>query len=103
MIRRALFLLIAASAHASPPVDWIAAPDAAAEYVDEPVFGGRVALYRAGRPGPDAVVLVHGLGKAAARDWSKVIPVLAAQYTVYAVDLPGFGHSDKGNHLYSPD
>ncbi|MGH8724691.1 MAG: alpha/beta fold hydrolase, partial [Burkholderiales bacterium] len=49
------------------------------------------------------VVLVHGLGKAAARDWSKVIPVLAAQYTVYAVDLPGFGHSDKGNHLYSPD
>jgi len=105
MIRLALplALTLAAAAHASPPVDWIAAPDATAEYVDEPVFGGRVALYRAGRPGADAVVLVHGLGKAAARDWAKVIPALAAHYAVYAVDLPGFGHSDKGNHHYSPD
>lgn len=103
MIRLALFLLAATSAHAGPPADWIAAPDAAAEYVEEPVFGGRVALYRAGRPGADAVVLVHGLGKPAARDWAKVIPALAALYSVYAVDLPGFGYSDKGNHLYSPD
>ncbi len=67
------------------------------------MFGGRVALYRAGRPGAGAVVLVHGLGKAAARDWANVIPALAAHYAVYAVDLPGFGQSDKGNHHYSPD
>jgi len=29
--------------------------------------------------------------------------VLAVRYPVYALDLPGFGQSDKGNHLYSPD
>ena len=39
-------LAAACIANASPPVDWI--PGATAEYVDEPVFGGRVALYRAG-------------------------------------------------------
>src|SRR5688500_20392175 len=68
------------------------------------MFAGRVALYRAGPPGAtESVVLVHGLGKAAARDWTHVIPALAKRYAVYAVDLPGFGYSDKGNHHYSPD
>jgi pimeloyl-ACP methyl ester carboxylesterase len=32
----------------------------------------------------------------------QVIPALASSYDVYAFDLPGFGESDKGNHLYSP-
>jgi pimeloyl-ACP methyl ester carboxylesterase len=89
---------------ASPSADWIEAPGASAELVPETVFGGRVALYRAGPPSAtQAVVLVHGLGKAAARDWAHVIPALAKRYAVYAVDLPGFGYSDKGNHHYSPD
>jgi pimeloyl-ACP methyl ester carboxylesterase len=83
--------------------DWLHGPNARAELVDEPVFGGRVMLYQAGRRGADAVVLVHGLGKAAAMDWAKLIPALAERYAVYALDLPGFGQSDKGNHLYSPD
>jgi pimeloyl-ACP methyl ester carboxylesterase len=67
-----------------------------------PVFNGNVVLYRAGRRGAEPVVLVHGLGKAAARDWAQVIPALASSFDVYALDLPGFGASDKGNHLYSP-
>ena len=92
------------TAQASPPADWIEAPGASAELVSESVFGGRVALYRAGPPSAtEAVVLVHGMGKAAARDWAHVIPALARRYAVYAVDLPGFGYSDKGNHHYSPD
>ena len=100
-------LLLATTVQASPPADWLAAPNAVAEYVADPVFGGRVALYRAGpRNGGEAkgaVVLVHGLGKAAARDWAKLIPALAERYSVFALDLPGFGYSDKGNHYYSPD
>jgi pimeloyl-ACP methyl ester carboxylesterase len=95
-------LMLAVTAKANPPVDWIRAPNASAELVEEPVFGGRVALYRAGPPGADAVVLVHGLGRNAAKDWTYVIPALAERHSVYALDLPGFGHSDKGNHLYSP-
>ena len=96
-------MLGAVSAAAAESVDWIEGVDATAELVEEPVFGGRVMLYQAGRRGADAVVLIHGLGRAAARDWAKLIPALAERYAVYALDLPGFGQSDKGNHLYSPD
>jgi pimeloyl-ACP methyl ester carboxylesterase len=59
-------------------------------------------LYRAGKRGAEPVILIHGLGNPGARDWAQVIPALAAGYDVYALDLPGFGASDKGNHLYSP-
>ena len=41
-------LVLATTVQASPPTDWMQAPGATAEFVDEPVFGGRVALYRAG-------------------------------------------------------
>jgi pimeloyl-ACP methyl ester carboxylesterase len=84
--------------------DWIKVPGATAVLVKEPVFGGRIAVYRAGpADATQAVVLLHGLGKAAARDWENLIPPLVQRYAVYAVDLPGFGASDKGNHHYSPD
>lgn len=96
-------LLLSLTAHAAPPAEWIRAPHASAEHVEEPVFGGRVALYRAGEEGKETVVLVHGLGKPAARDWSRVIPALARHYRVVALDLPGFGQSDSGNHHYTPD
>jgi pimeloyl-ACP methyl ester carboxylesterase len=59
-------------------------------------------LYRAGRRAGPAVVLIHGLGQNGARDWAKLIPALAESHDIYALDLPGFGQSDKGNHLYSP-
>jgi pimeloyl-ACP methyl ester carboxylesterase len=85
------------------PADWIAVPGASAERVDEPVFGGKVMLYRAGPRDADPIVLVHGLGQDGARDWGQVIPALAENHEVYALDLPGFGASDKGNNLYSPD
>lgn len=84
------------------PAAWIAVPGASAELVPEPVFGGKVMLYRAGRREGPAVVLVHGLGQNGAREWGKLIPALAGRYDVYALDLPGFGQSGKGNHLYSP-
>jgi pimeloyl-ACP methyl ester carboxylesterase len=92
-----------AALRAAPSADWMNTPGALAEYAEESVFGGRVALYSAGPAKGEPVVLLHGLGKPAARDWAKVIPALAQRYRVYALDLPGFGESDKGNHLYSPD
>lgn len=95
-------VLFGASAAGAQDVDWIAVKGATAESVPDKVFGGRVALYRAGKAGAEPVILVHGLGTAAARDWTHVIPTLAGAYDVYALDLPGFGQSDKGNHLYSP-
>ena len=44
------------------------------------------------------VVLVHGLG-ARASDWAALIPALAKHgYHVYALDLLGYGRSDKPYH-----
>jgi len=53
----------------------------------------------AGQP----VVLLHGLGSQAQRDWSKLAPYLVnAGFHVYAIDLFGFGQSAKpSDHSYS--
>src|SRR3954463_4814318 len=99
--------LVAPAAHAADddpgPADWIGLRSASAQLVDEPVFAGKVMLYRAGRRDAEPIVLVHGIGQEGARDWRYVIQALAAEHDVWALDLPGFGASDKGNHLYSPD
>lgn len=49
--------------------------------------------YFVGGKGPP-LLLVHGFG-ASIGHWRKNIPVLAECYTVYAIDLLGFGASDK--------
>ncbi|QHO37086.1 Pheophytinase [Arachis hypogaea] len=49
----------------------------------------------AGNDGP-ALVLVHGFG-ANSNHWRKNIPVLAKSHRVYAIDLIGYGYSDKPN------
>ncbi len=48
----------------------------------------------------DVVLLIHGLGSNA-KGWSRNIPALAADHRVIAVDLPGYGYSDKGAYKYS--
>ncbi|CAM6104500.1 unnamed protein product [Calypogeia fissa] len=47
----------------------------------------------AGRDGP-ALVLIHGFG-ANCDHWRKNIPELAKSHRVYAIDLLGYGYSDK--------
>jgi pimeloyl-ACP methyl ester carboxylesterase len=104
---RALWLAAALAcglpaAFAQEPIDWTEGSEVRAERVADSVFGGNVMIYRAGPPGADPVVLVHGLGPSGAGDWRKLIPALAGRYEVFALDLPGFGRSDKENRLYSP-
>jgi pimeloyl-ACP methyl ester carboxylesterase len=70
--------------------------------VPEPVFNSAAFITQAGLENNMTVVLVHGMGDRAARDWERVIPELAKKYHVIAFDLPGFGRSSKGNNLYSP-
>jgi len=100
-------LLLAAPAVAAPadqgPAAWMGVPGATADLVAEPVLGGRVMVYRAGNREGEAVVLVHGLASNAPRDWPRLVAALAPRYDVFALDLPGFGASDKGNKLYSPE
>ena len=47
------------------------------------------------------VLLVHGLGASAER-WARVIPNLSKKYHVIALDLIGYGFSDKPSVDYTP-
>jgi pimeloyl-ACP methyl ester carboxylesterase len=63
--------------------------------------GHRVALTRHGQGSP--VLLVHGLyAGASSFEWRHTIPVLAERHTVFALDLLGFGRSDRPAARYSP-
>ncbi|XP_073004910.1 uncharacterized protein [Typha latifolia] len=55
----------------------------------------QIRYQQAGNSGP-ALVLVHGFG-ANSDHWRKNIPVLAISNRVYAIDLIGYGYSDKPN------
>lgn len=77
-------------------------PGTEARRIDEPVFGGQMVVYEAGRGNAREILLVHGIGDEAARDFREHIAWLQKSFHVVAVDLPGFGQSDKANALYSP-
>ena len=72
------------------PSPWLAQQGLEARY--ETVAGHRLRYVRAGRG--SAVVLVHGFGSSL-YTWKDVIPGLASDHDVVALDLPGFGLSDQ--------
>lgn len=74
----------------------------AAGFEPDPVFGGRVWVTVAGPADAPPVVLVHGSGTDASDSWHPILPALAREHRVVLVDLPGFGRSSGGNHLYTP-
>ncbi|MBE3561278.1 MAG: alpha/beta fold hydrolase [Ktedonobacteraceae bacterium] len=50
------------------------------------------------------LVFIHGFGPGASSyEWRKNVDALAAQYRVYAIDLPGFGLSDHPEIEYSAE
>lgn len=63
--------------------------------------GQRVLVGEAGLKHPRTVMLVHGLGNNAHRDWGAVVSALAVDYHVVALDLPGFGASPGAPDGYS--
>ena len=58
--------------------------------------------YFCGGSGPP-LVLVHGLGSSAAVEFYYNLEPLAAHHRVFAIDLPGFGRSDKPLLEYTID
>lgn len=71
-------------------------------WVKEPVFNGQLHLVESGRTNRQTIILVHGLGYRGLLDWLKVLPALTDKYHVIAIDLPGFGSSDKHQIQYAP-
>src|SRR5581483_2376578 len=61
-----------------------------AEYHD--IAGVRTYVKRAGKGSP--IILLHGLG-ASSYSWRSTLPALADKHEVFAMDLPGFGRTDK--------
>jgi pimeloyl-ACP methyl ester carboxylesterase len=72
-------------------------------------YAGEVALarsglslyvYDAGKAESPAMILIHGLGDEA-DSWRHVVEPLSARFRVVALDLPGFGRSDKPRRAYT--
>lgn len=65
------------------------------------VEGARVRYVDIGPRGAPAVVLLHGFASAL-ETWTTVLPALAAKHRVLALDLKGFGWTDRPEGDYSP-
>jgi pimeloyl-ACP methyl ester carboxylesterase len=63
------------------------------------VDGIEIAFSDAGVGSP-TLLLIHGLGSYMPV-WQRNLDALSAQHRVVAIDLPGYGKSDKGNFEYS--
>ncbi len=72
------------------------------EHRFETVEGVRLHYVIGGKPGGDVVVLVAGFPESWFA-WRKVMPLLAAEYKVVALDLPGQGDSDRPENGYDTE
>ncbi|WP_299268366.1 alpha/beta hydrolase [uncultured Psychrosphaera sp.] len=71
-------------------------------YFNEPVFNSEVAVLEAGDRINPPIILIHGLGQLGMKDWFSVIPTLAKNYRVIAMDLPGFALSSGSRGRFLP-
>ena len=67
-----------------------------------PEFGGSVYVLEAGPVDAAPLVLIHGFGERAARDFDPIVLQLSEQHHVLTFDLPGFGRSTHAEQVYSP-
>ncbi|MEA2516571.1 MAG: hypothetical protein QOG16_409 [Actinomycetota bacterium] len=61
--------------------------------------GGRMSALFAGDPGAEPLLMIHGLGGTKS-SFLPIVPALARNYRVIALDLPGFGTSAKPRGRY---
>lgn len=70
-------------------------------FVNEPVFNSKVYVSESGEQNDHTVVLVHGVSEQASGDWKNVVDIVNDSFHVIALDLPGFGRSEKKDVAYS--
>ncbi|MGD2061867.1 MAG: alpha/beta fold hydrolase, partial [Acidimicrobiia bacterium] len=65
--------------------------------------GGQVAVYRRRSTAGAPVLLVHSVNAAAsAYEMKPLFEQFASRRPVFALDLPGYGHSTRGDRSYTP-
>ncbi len=64
--------------------------------------GVAIARFTTGSRHPDApaLLLLHGLGHWTGAAWDRVVPALDPAWRIVAIDLPGFGESDRPDARY---
>jgi pimeloyl-ACP methyl ester carboxylesterase len=71
-------------------------------FITEPTFKTKVRIQELGSEHKQSMLLVHGLGENAAKDWNPITKKLAEQFHLILIDLPGFGESVQSPSPYSP-
>lgn len=92
-----------ASSNAVQSISSAVSPSNSPDYAMEPVFNSRIYIRDSGHRSNETIVLVHGIGPEASTCFDGLLEELTNRYHVITFDLPGFGRSSGGNHLYSPD
>ena len=78
--------------------------DATTSYFKDPGFNINVFVEQRSLDKPQSMLLVHGLGNNASKDWTHIVEEFAKHYHTIAVDLPGFGRSQgKLEEYVTPD
>lgn len=86
-----------------PPLEWKPEGHAYWQWTRSGVEGGSRVHYLVSGPADGApLVLVHGFG-ASWFHFRNNVPALARHFRVYAIDLVGFGQSDKPLIAYTPE
>lgn len=70
--------------------------------ITEHTFKTKVQIKEFGIHNKQSMVLVHGLGQNAAKDWDPIRETLSKKYHLILLDLPGFGKSEKSPEFYTP-
>lgn len=102
MLAGSLGLAACGGAPKPPPPPPAAALGLRESFEPAPEFGGAVHVLEAGPPDAPALVLIHGFGSRAARDFDPIIAALSEHRHVFTFDLPGFGSSSHDDQLYTP-
>lgn len=71
--------------------------------IPEPIFKGEVCTYSTNSSSNKTVLLIHGIGDNASRDWDEQLELLSPEYRIVTFDLPGFGRSEQGDKDYTPE
>ncbi len=73
------------------------------QQIYNPITKTKIKIVEINKNNQQSMVLVHGLGNNASKDWYKLIPELSKKYHLILLDLPGFGGSEYDEtQFYTP-